>query len=90
MSYRHSDYLNQIAAMQHTSMADYQRSFSDINLNQLDNDQLAKLIENLKREYDRRTRHTPMQGPTVAELETNDALRAAWEQFQTIKKLQGK
>jgi hypothetical protein len=53
-------------------------------------EELSIMIEVLVKEYDRRTMHTPMQGPTRHELESNEALKNAWDAYQVIKKLQGK
>lgn len=51
---------------------------------------LSIMIEVLAKEYDRRTMHTPMPGPTRHELQSNEALKNAWDAYQVIKKLQGK
>ena len=53
-------------------------------------DTLELMIQVLTKEHDRRTMHTPMQGPTRAELENNPSLKEAWEAMMLIKKLQGK
>lgn len=75
-----------------SAMGDYQRQkypLAGIDIRSIPMDELESLIEIFTKEYHRRTMHTPMQGPTRAELESNPALKEAWEAMMIIKKLQG-
>lgn len=51
--------------------------------------ELERMLGILATEYDRRTMHTPMQGPTKDQLNKSEALKNAWDEYQIIAKLQG-
>jgi hypothetical protein len=81
-----------------SGLGQYSQSIGSYRSNPLDGcditsiptDEIQKMLLFLTNEYDRRVRHTPMVGPTKAELENNPSLKEAWEAFEIIRKLQGK
>ena len=61
-----------------------------VNIRNLSMKDLETMLLLLTQEYDRRTMDTPLQGPTRRQLQTDETLKNAWEQYEIIAKLKGK
>jgi len=61
-----------------------------IEIERMSKEQIEYYLHMFTDEYDRRTLHTPLQGPTRQVLKDNPALDNAWNEMMTIWKLIGK
>jgi hypothetical protein len=52
--------------------------------------ELEKMIICVTQEYERRTLDTPLPSPTRRQLNNNEALKLAWDEFNVVWKLTGK
>lgn len=86
MAFTHDPFKNS-ALMQNYNY--HSHPLANFDITALKTEEIEQLIKVLNKEYDRRTMHTPMTGPTRAELQNNPALKEAWEAYQIVKRLQG-
>lgn len=99
---RQYNYINQMSAQQAAlgglgnyaqsigQMAQRQNPLIGVDITSIPMSEIEMMLTILTKEYDRRTRHTPLPSPTRAMLEENEALKNAYEALQIIMKLQGK
>lgn len=86
-------YYRQMMAQSNTpfSMGGYKTHPLDgVDIKSIPMDELNLMLDVIAKEHDRRTRHTPLKGPTKAELESDEALRNAWEAYEIVRNLKGK
>jgi hypothetical protein len=60
-----------------------------VDLRQIADQELSLILARLQKEYDRRIYDVPLTGPTRRQLDSNPALKNAWEEFMTVWKLTG-
>lgn len=92
MAMSNDDYIRKMAAMQNDyfNQTSYKRNpLEGVDIKALSMNDLELMIQVLTKEYDRRHMDTPLPSPTRRQLQTNPALKEAYEAMQIILKLQG-
>lgn len=55
----------------------------------LTTDELRTIVTTYQKVIDQRELHTPQPGPTVHEMNTHEALKNAYNEYKTVRKLLG-
>ena len=99
---RQYNYINQMSAQQAAlgglgnyaqsigQMAQRQNPLIGVDITSIPMSEIEMMLTILTKEYDRRTMDTPLTGPTRRQLQADETLKRAWEEFEVLRKLKGK